>query len=168
MIRITAISPDLTDAYRTVRLRALRGDPQAFGSTYARESSFTDEQWAGRVARADGDAGVGFLAFEEGAAEACGLVACFKDQDGAAVGHVVSMWVAPSHRRRGVGGALMARAIQWAESQGLKALQLDVSSNNASATRLYERLGFALTGETEPHPNVGDLMLLRMVRRVGG
>jgi GNAT superfamily N-acetyltransferase len=39
----------LIERYRTTRLTALQLDPDAFGSTYAREIQFTDEIWLSRL-----------------------------------------------------------------------------------------------------------------------
>jgi GNAT superfamily N-acetyltransferase len=39
----------LVERYRTTRLTALQLDPDAFGSTYAREIQFTDEIWLSRL-----------------------------------------------------------------------------------------------------------------------
>ena len=51
MTRLHPITPLLTAEYKTVRLRALEDTPLAFGSTYARESQLTDEEWEARAAR---------------------------------------------------------------------------------------------------------------------
>ena len=41
--------PSHISAYKHIRLLSLQLDPQAFGSTYARESSFGEDVWEGRV-----------------------------------------------------------------------------------------------------------------------
>jgi len=50
--------------------------------------------------------------------------------------------VAMSHRRRGVGWALLEAAADWARTQGVQKLELHVFPHNVGAIRLYERLGF--------------------------
>ena len=60
---------------------------------------------------------------------------------------VFGMFVAPEHRRRGVGTALLAYAIAEARAQqGLEQLVLTVTASNASARRLYARHGFRSFG----------------------
>ncbi len=50
-------------------------------------------------------------------------------------------------RNQGIGRALMERAIAWAKSTGVvKRIQLGVTSTNAPAIHLYEKLGFEKEG----------------------
>lgn len=55
---------------------------------------------------------------------------------------IFDLSVKPDCRRRGVAGALHARAEQWARQQGLSLLGLQVMAHNEAARRLYERLGY--------------------------
>lgn len=60
---------------------------------------------------------------------------------------VFGMFVAPEHRRRGVGSALLAHAIAEARAQrGVEQLVLTVTASNASARALYARHGFRSFG----------------------
>jgi len=54
--------------------------------------------------------------------------------------------VEPDDRGRGVGYALIQRAIEWAKSKGLPGIMLETQNNNVAACRLYERCGFELCG----------------------
>ena len=49
MVVVREVTPDDWETLRDVRLAALREAPYAFASTYAREASFTEEQWRGRI-----------------------------------------------------------------------------------------------------------------------
>ena len=57
-------------------------------------------------------------------------------------GHICQVSVASSAQGRGTGGALVRSALQAFERQGLDAASLSVTVGNASAYRLYTRLGF--------------------------
>jgi ribosomal protein S18 acetylase RimI-like enzyme len=57
-------------------------------------------------------------------------------------GFVADIAVAPGGRRRGVGAALLRAAEDYVASQGLQYLALSVSSFNAPALHLYQRLGY--------------------------
>jgi ribosomal protein S18 acetylase RimI-like enzyme len=54
---------------------------------------------------------------------------------------VVYMGVVPEHRGRGVGDALLRRALQQCREHGARLLTLAVDGRNAPAKRLYERFG---------------------------
>jgi ribosomal protein S18 acetylase RimI-like enzyme len=138
-------------AFKTVRLWALQDAPAAFGSTFARESQFPDAEWLRRAANMNGEERVGYLAMEND--RACGIIGAFRDENNPLSANVVSMWVAPEHRRTGVGSSLIAALQAWARACGVRALRLMVTSNNHAAIEFYERMGFSMTGNTEPYPN---------------
>ncbi len=133
---------------KDVRLRALRDAPSAFSSTYQKESMLSDADWAERAAQWSGDRSRTFLAKDTNAP--CGIAAAYLDQENADLAHLVSMWVTPTHRRLGIGAALMQRIVDWARMQNIPRLTLLVTSNNDAAIRFYEHLGFAMTGKTTP------------------
>lgn len=55
----------------------------------------------------------------------------------------------PACRRRGIGGQLLARFCQQAQSAGLAGVHAVVNGRNAAARRFFERQGFVLVSE---HP----------------
>jgi ribosomal protein S18 acetylase RimI-like enzyme len=57
-------------------------------------------------------------------------------------GGVTSIAVDPQHRRRGIGRALMAAALEHLRSQGVAEADLEVSVANRAAQSLYEAFGF--------------------------
>jgi ribosomal-protein-alanine N-acetyltransferase len=56
--------------------------------------------------------------------------------------HVLSIATHPDHRRRGLGGELLAHAIEAARAIGATLATLEVRKGNAPAIALYERCGF--------------------------
>jgi ribosomal protein S18 acetylase RimI-like enzyme len=67
--------------------------------------------------------------------------------------HLVSMWVDPRYRRRGVARALVDQAVRWAAERQAREVILWVADQNTAARRLYEQLGFRPTGERQPLPS---------------
>lgn len=57
--------------------------------------------------------------------------------------YVFLLFVEKSHRRQGLGRALMAHAHQWAHSQGYSQMSLQVFEDNVAAINLYQKLGYA-------------------------
>ncbi len=66
------------------------------------------------------------------------------DEDGTV--ELISMWVAPFARGRGVGDALVDAVIAWARELGALRVALAVVESNASASQLYRRRGFVDAG----------------------
>jgi ribosomal protein S18 acetylase RimI-like enzyme len=151
LIAIEPITLQNLSLFKEVRLRALQEAPYAFGSTYARESAFTDSEWVGRLDRWNGARGVGFIAVDGGSP--CGIAGTLVDEKNPERAALVSMWTAPSRRQTGVGRLLVNQVLDWAAGRKVSTLLLMVTSNNAGAIRFYEKLGFARTGRTEPYPN---------------
>ena len=54
--------------------------------------------------------------------------------------------VAPTHRRAGLGRALMAAAEQRLRAAGCPKINLQVRPDNPAAVAFYERIGFAVEG----------------------
>jgi ribosomal protein S18 acetylase RimI-like enzyme len=75
-----------------------------------------------------------------------GIVSVIDQED---VQFLAGIYLARSFRRIGLGSAIIADLIERAAARG-QAVTLRVLKVN-SARRLYERLGFELTGETETH-----------------
>lgn len=61
-------------------------------------------------------------------------------------GAIDNLAVSPVRRRRGVGSALMRRAVGYAEEHRLRRLTLEVRVSNEPALALYRRFGFELDG----------------------
>ena len=79
----------------------------------------------------------------------------------------LGMIVAASHRRRGIGRALLACAIEWAQANGKPALRLRVFPDNDPARELYRASGFvdvALQRAAIPRPDGPSLDAIVMSR----
>jgi RimJ/RimL family protein N-acetyltransferase len=64
--------------------------------------------------------------------------------------------VAATHRRRGIGTALLDAALEWAREAGVRKLELHVFPWNEAAIALYERFGFVREGYRHAHYRRGD------------
>jgi ribosomal protein S18 acetylase RimI-like enzyme len=63
------------------------------------------------------------------------------------------LYVRDEDRRKGLGEALVAKAVERARERGCGRIELDVSESNRGAWALYERMGFS-PGYKPPAPNV--------------
>jgi GNAT superfamily N-acetyltransferase len=159
MVLVRETVADDWQALRDIRLEALRDAPTAFGSTYEREALRGEAHWRNRITR-----GGTFLAFvpEVGEAEPAGLIGGY--QEDPVTVELVSMYVRPRARGRGVGEALVATVIDWASKRRAGSVHLWVTETNAPARALYERCGFTLTGERQPVPSTPSLDEVAMIR----
>lgn len=164
MISVEPITRENAMAFKDTRLRALQDTPTAFGSTYAQESRLSDEDWLERADQWNGARSTALLALDSGMS--CGIIGCFLNREDSSRAHLVSMWVAPAHRRGGVGRLLVRAVLEWARAERARDLFLTVTSNNDAAILFYQAQGFALTGRTVPYPNDAALCEYEMTRRL--
>lgn len=149
-VEIHRVGPEDWAAHRALRLEMLRTDPDAFWASLAELEGWTEEQWRADTAgprlhlqARSGEVvlgGIGVL--PEGYTPEHLL-----PEDAA---HLVSMWVHPAARGRGVSALLLRGAAQVALELGRPRLLLDVDARNLTARRSYERSGFRATGATDP------------------
>jgi GNAT superfamily N-acetyltransferase len=136
-----ALNSDDWRQIRDVRLRSLVDAPDAFTSTYSRESTYDEAK--GRDLAVTGK----------------WFVAADDDLVGVAIGvdgwsgdpkrrELVGMWVAPSHRRRGIARELLDQVKVWAASEGATTLSLGVREGNEEALTAYLGMGMRTSGET--------------------
>jgi len=165
--------------YRYMRLRILAADPREFGSTYAREVAFTTDTWRARltnphrvtfIALSRPDTNIDFNALspterDELYVGITGGIGGFEPDYTSA--YVVSVWVAPAGRGKGVGDLLLGAVVRWMEeyrdeeSEGgiggtgerrWEKAYLEVNKENPWAKKLYERAGFVEDGPAT-HPD---------------
>ena len=141
---IRALAEDDLDAYAALRRRSLLEAPLAFGASPSDDVATSAEALRASLRRAP--EWMLFGAFDELLVGAAGLL---RDRHVKAAHrvHLWGMYVAPPHRGRGHGHALLEACIRHARSlDGVTAIHLGVTSASAEARRLYERAGFRLWG----------------------
>jgi ribosomal protein S18 acetylase RimI-like enzyme len=127
-------------AYRELRLAALKNSPEAFGSTFERESA---ERLAWFRNRLESSHVLGALRALELLA-----IAGFLSREGEKEKHKGLLWgmyVRPDARNGGIGRQLLEAVIDHARQQ-VEVIQLSVVSSNEQAQRLYACLGFVEYG----------------------
>ncbi len=127
-------------AYRDLQLAALLDTPEAFGSTYERESAEPLAWFRDRLGKSHV-----FGAFRSSELLA---IAGFARREGEKEKHKGLLWgmyVRPDARNAGIGRQLLEAVIDHARRQ-VEVLQLCVVSGNEQARRLYASLGFIQYG----------------------
>lgn len=121
---------------------ALADSPEAFGSTLKVEQARSEDEWRKYLWGRDQ-----FVAVEAG--RVMGTIGLLPPQNTPGVPHIVSMWVAPAQRGRGVGDALVQAAMGAAVARGWREVELWVAVGSVHAERLYARHGFRATGQVQ-------------------
>ena len=140
------------EAYRDVRLRALRLVPYAFGTTFADASSRDDDAWRASTARLCRPDIAGFV-LDRGDGTFGGLVSVTIEDPAAA--EVNQMWLDEDLRGGEWGAALLGACEAFAAAGGVRRLMLWAAASNERALRFYRRCGYLDTGRTEVDANAG-------------
>ncbi|MFF0579595.1 GNAT family N-acetyltransferase [Streptosporangium saharense] len=148
MVELRVLGSDDWPLWRELRLAALAEAPAAFGSKLAdwQGEGDREDRWRGRL-EIPGSYNVVALLDGEPVGMASGL-----PMGGGDAVELISMWVSPRARGRGVGDGLILEIERWALRQGAEVLRLCVMPDNDAAAALYGRHGFRDTGEP------GDLL----------
>ena len=83
-------------------------------------------------------------------------------------GHINNMAVDPRWRRRGVGRALMDRALAFAAARGARVVHLEVRASNVAAQTIYRGFGFEVTGTRQRYysrPPEDAFLMQKSLRR---
>lgn len=157
MVVLHLVDPDDWRAWRELRLQALTEAPYAFGSTLEewQGEGDTEARWRDRLSA------VPFNIIARFNKEPAGMVSATAPAVHGSV-ELISMWVAPFARGRGVGDALVQAVLDWAAQQEVQRVTADVKESNANAIALYRRQGFTfLASSTVNEP--GERTMVREI-----
>ena len=147
-VGIRSVRPEEWRRWRETRLRMLRDDADFFATRYEDMVREPDATWRAWVAEAaSGEQKTLFVAEEDG--RWLGVVGAFARVNPHEV-QLISMWVDPLSRGRGIARDLIRAVAQWARERGSNRVVLFVQEANEPAQRLYERAGFRPTGDRAP------------------
>lgn len=146
-MQIRQLAPPDAPAYIALRREMLADAPWAFASGLDDDEALKVSVVEERVSR-PGQAILGALAGHpaSGLLGAAGLYTTHHRKM-AHRAHLWGVYIRPVARRRGIGGALVAAALDLARTwPGVRSVGLSVSENSPEAQRLYERAGFRAWG----------------------
>jgi ribosomal protein S18 acetylase RimI-like enzyme len=157
-VEVRTIRADEWPRWRTIRLRMLREEAAFFGTRWEDASREPDERWRAWVEEAaEGTTRVIFVA--ELGGRWAGVVGAFPRVDPRET-QLISMWVDPELRGRGIAEQLIRAVAAWARERGSADVFLFAQETNVRAQRLYERVGFRPTGARERVPRRRGFKLL--------
>ncbi len=128
-------------ALKAIRLEALADTPDAYGSTWKENSTWSDGQWKNAASNR-----LYYLAFRDDVV--IGMASGGLNDTHPGTRWLYAMYVTPSDRGSGVADRLVSTVCSWARGEGAYELYLHVTTSVARARAFYTRLGFRPTGET--------------------
>ncbi len=150
-MEIVRLPPDRWRDYKRLRLEALQQVPQAFESTYAEYRTRPDAYWQERLRRV-AEGRDNWLLFAREGSQLVSMAGAYL-HGGAA--EVISVYVSPAARRRGVARALLTALLgELGEDKTIQRARLTVSGTQTTALALYRSLGFRAVGRQ--HLRLGD------------
>lgn len=147
-VTIRPIRADEWRRWRETRLRMLRDDADFFSTRYEDMVREPDATWREWVAGAAAGEDKTLFVAEDGDAW-LGVVGAFVRVNSLEV-QLISMWVSPSARGRGVARDLIRAVATWTQERGSARVVLFVQEANIPARQLYDRTGFRPTGDRAP------------------
>lgn len=152
---------------RDMRLLSLLDSPEAFGQRHVDAAAQSDEEWKSNArASASGTRRIWLIARDAPGGEPLGIVQGRRRPPDDCL--LFSMWVAPTARRAGVGGALVDAIESWGRDWGARRVILWVLATNEPAMRFYLRIGFRVLEEgpdAESGRAYGAFAMERLVSR---
>jgi ribosomal protein S18 acetylase RimI-like enzyme len=149
VIELRVLTSDDWPVWRELRLAALAEAPHAFGSRLAdwQGDGDSSERWRARLAIPGSH---NLVAVVDG--RPAGMASGIPTDDHGVV-ELISMWVHPIARGRGIGDQLVRAVERRAKHVGADTLRLAVADGNDAAAALYRRNGFQCTGESDLMPD---------------
>lgn len=139
-ITVRELAADEWEIFKTLRLRALQEDPEAFVASYEEESQHSDEEWQERMSHATR---IGAQQGSEWVALASVGDEDTRDDD--ELGEVYGIWVTPSLRGEGVARRLMEHAELVGRNAGYSHLAYWVNTDNGRAVAFASSIGYRPT-----------------------
>lgn len=146
-ISIRQIGKSEWEEFREIRLKALKSDPEVFGSHYEREVNKSKQDWK-EWAGAENQ-GL-FLIYDD--EYLIGMTGIFVPQDTVEKTKAVlwGSWLEPEYRRKGISDLMYKARIEWAKQKPeLKRIEVSHRESNLASKYANQKHGFKLVKEED-------------------
>lgn len=150
-LTVRALTEDDWEAYRAVRLEALRESPEAFVANVDEESQYDEDVWRDRMKRS-----TRLIAEQDGRAVGVVSVGRAETEGEASAGEIFGLWVSPDLRGTGVATKLVRRGADQALEEGHRHVVYWVGTENGRAVAFASGMGFRPTDYRRPMGVVSD------------
>lgn len=143
-MEIYKLTPGDWEKFKEIRLDALKNGSEAFGSSFEEKVGKSDEEWRKTLEKPTNY----IYAAAEGE-NICGMVAAYQEE-GEKVSHIAYIWgvyVKKEYRGKGISQQVMQSLLNELKTTGkIEKINLNVSTKQLPAIKLYESLGFQIAG----------------------
>jgi GNAT superfamily N-acetyltransferase len=143
-LEVFLLSPDEWERLKKIRIRALRENPEAFGADLNEVETRSREDWIRDYAKED------YLVASINGVDAGMLYIEVLNGDHGATCWIGGCWTDPTYRGKGAMRALFDFIDKNASQKNWMRQGLGVWTDNYTAIKAYESLGFAFVGEKMP------------------
>jgi ribosomal protein S18 acetylase RimI-like enzyme len=135
------------EAYRELRLEALRSHPEAFSADYATNEQAATTFWVERTRHSvdDPEQTIFFAVADSTLVGMCGI----RRNSSSKTWHSATLWgvyVRPAWRGHQLAKQLISACIGWAQRHQVRIVKLAVVTTNTAAIRCYTQSGFTTYG----------------------
>ena len=136
------------EAYRDLRLEALREEPQAFGSSYSDQKGRSTDEWQ-HYLKGYIEGKKSWMVFASDGEKLIGMLGAFRtENDADKKAQIIAVYVTKAARGKGVGKLLLKSLLdKLTKETDIKKLTLAVNVEQTAALKLYESFGFTITGK---------------------
>lgn len=133
--------------YKKLRLRALKEDPHAFGSSYSDIVNDPEKEWKRRLENAlKGE--TNWLLFAKENDRLVGMIGAFMEEGATDAVTIIAMYVPREERGKGISKMLMEGILnELSQKSFIKKVKLMVNKIQTPAVNLYKKFGFSEVGK---------------------
>ena len=157
IVKIRSAQEVSAQAFRDLRLEAVRNHPEAFGADFDTENGPPATFWEERLHAPGSEGTIYFATQNDRFIGMCGILR----RNSPKIKHSAIIWgvyVQAEWRGLKIAERLIASCIEWARAQGIKIVKLAVVNTNAAAIRCYASCGFKVYG-VEPQALFYDAVM---------
>lgn len=139
--------------YKQIRVEAVTDSPQAFGSNRDQQLAHPDSFWQQRLEEAERGEQQ-WLLFARSGKDLVGMIGAYGEEETPQEATVISVYVTPSARGKGISTLLMRAILDELKKAGIHKVWIGVNIQQKAALHLYQKTGFVV--ERTEHNRMGD------------
>lgn len=142
--RLEHLGPPQWQEYKSIRLEALKTNPELFGSIYAKEVLYSQDDW---ISLLENDARAIFALYHLDLL--IGLTGVVLNRDNQSEAILISSFIKKVHRGRGLSQLFFQARIEWARQKECDKVIVSHRAGNEASKAANQRFGFVYSYSKE-------------------